>query len=83
MSRLIEIAQKYLEAGFSPIPLVPGEKYPSIKEWQKHGVDPLRSDQIESLFRNTDSIGLVMGYGGLEALDIDSKHFEGNELEQF
>ena len=83
MSSLVEIALKYLEAGFSPIPLVPGEKYPSIKEWQKHGTESLRADQIEGLFRNTDSIGLVMGFGGLEALDIDSKHFEGQELEQF
>ena len=50
MISLVEIALKYLEAGFSPIPLVPGEKYPSIKEWQKHGTESLRADQIEGLF---------------------------------
>ena len=78
---VVHIAGKYLEAGYSPIPLVPGKKYPSLKAWQKHGETALAPEEVPSLFAGTDSIGLAMGFGGLEALDIDSKHFTGGEMQ--
>ena len=75
-----KIAQRYHDAGFSPIPLVPGKKRPAIKGWQQHA-----ETRIEdfSLFNKTNGIGLVMGYDGIQCLDIDAKHFEGDEYNDF
>lgn len=79
-----DIAKRYLSLGFSPIPLVPGEKRPSIREWQQYADEPMGLEEAERLFQHTDSIGLVMGFDGIQCLDIDSKHFtHGNELEEF
>ena len=77
------IAKKYLAHGFSPIPLIDGEKRPSIRNWQQYGVEPMGLQEAESLFQNTGSIGLVMGFDGIQCLDIDAKHFRGTEYETF
>ena len=77
------IAKKYLAHGFSPIPLIDGEKRPSIRNWQQYGVEPMGLQEAESLFQNTGSIGLVMGFDGIQCLDIDAKHFRGKEYEVF
>ena len=66
------IAKKYLAHGFSPIPLIDGEKRPSIRNWQQYGVEPMGLQEAESLFQNTGSIGLVMGFDGIQCLDIDA-----------
>jgi len=79
----IEIAQMYLRAGFSPIPLVRGEKRPSVRAWQNYAQEPMGWSETEQLFADTDSIGLVCGFDGMEVLDIDSKHFDGDELTEF
>ena len=79
----IEIAQMYLRAGFSPIPLVRGEKRPSVRAWQNYAQEPMGWSETEQLFADTDSIGLVCGFDGMEVLDIDSKHFDGDELNEF
>jgi len=77
---ITKIAQKYHDAGFSPIPLIRGKKRPSIKGWQKHA-----ETRIEdfSVFSKTNGIGLVMGFDGIQCLDIDAKHFEGDEYNDF
>ena len=77
---ITKIAQKYHDAGFSPLPLIRGKKRPAIKGWQKHA-----ETRIEdfSLFSKTNGIGLVMGYDGIQCLDIDAKHFEGDEYNDF
>ena len=77
------IAKKYLAHGFSPIPLIDGEKRPSIRNWQQYGVEPMGLQEAESLFQNTGSIGLVMGFDGIQCLDIDAKHFRDKEYETF
>ena len=77
------IAKKYLAHGFSPIPLIDGEKRPSIRNWQQYGEEPMGLQEAESLFQNTGSIGLVMGFDGIQCLDIDAKHFRGTEYETF
>jgi hypothetical protein len=77
------IAKKYLAHGFSPIPLIDGEKRPSIRNWQQYGDEPMGLKEAESLFQNTNSIGLVMGFDGIQCLDIDAKHFRGEEYEVF
>lgn len=77
------IAKKYLAHGFSPIPLIDGEKRPSIRNWQQYGEEPMGLQEAESLFQNTGSIGLVMGFDGIQCLDIDAKHFRDKEYEVF
>ena len=80
---VVDIARRYLAAGFSPIPLVRGDKRPALKGWQRYGTEPISWGDAEQLFTNTDSIGIVCGYDGLEVLDIDAKHFDGDELAEF
>ena len=77
------IAKKYIAHGFSPIPLIDGQKRPSIRNWQQYSEEPMGLQEAESLFQTTSSIGLVMGFDGIQCLDIDSKHFTGNEYEEF
>lgn len=80
---IADIARRYLAAGFSPVPLVRGEKRPAIKNWQRLGSEPISWADTEQMFNETDSIGIVCGYDGLEVLDIDAKHFDGDELTEF
>lgn len=79
MTKAQQAAEKYIQHGFSPVPLVSGQKRPLLKDWTKY-----KDQAIEdlSLF-STDSLGLVCGFNGLEVLDIDAKHFTGKEFEQF
>ena len=79
MTKAQQAAQKYIEHGFSPVPLVSGQKRPLLKDWTKYKDQPIED---LSLF-STDSLGLVCGFNGLEVLDIDAKHFTGNEFEEF
>jgi len=72
-------ASKYLEHGYSPIPLVSGQKRPLLKDWTKYKETPIEDLNLFT----TDSLGLVCGYNGLEVLDIDAKHFTGNEFEEY
>ena len=79
MTKAQTAAEKYLEHGYSPIPLVSGQKRPLLKDWTKYKDSPIED---LSLF-TTDSLGLVCGYNGLEVLDIDAKHFTGNEFQEY
>lgn len=79
MQKLQQAASLYIEHGFSPVPLVNGQKRPLLKDWTKY------KDQVitDLTLFTTDGLGLVCGYNGLEVLDIDAKHFEGNEFVEF
>lgn len=78
-----DIAKKYLASGFSPIPIIDGQKRPMIKSWQQFADEPMSLKEADTLFRSTQSIGLVMGFDGIQCLDIDAKHFTSNEYERF
>jgi len=60
------IATKYIAHGFSPIPLIDGEKRPSIRNWQQYSEEPMGLEEAKQLFQNTNSIGLVMGFDGIQ-----------------
>jgi len=77
---LVQIAKRYRDHGFSPIPLRRDSKVPALKGWQKHADEPI---QDFGVFSTTNGIGLAMGYDGIQCLDIDSKHFEGDEYNDF
>lgn len=78
-----EIAKKYIANGFSPIPIIDGEKRPAIKNWQSYAEEPMGLEEASRLFNNTNSIGLVMGFDGIQCLDIDAKHFTSDEYDRF
>lgn len=77
---ITKIAKKYVDHGFKPIPLRPDSKIPAVKGWQKHIDEPVTDFKP---FANTNAIGLVMGFDGIQCLDIDAKHFEGDEYNEF
>tara|TARA_R110000823_G_scaffold64570_1_gene151447 strand:- start:1480 stop:3444 length:1965 start_codon:yes stop_codon:yes gene_type:complete len=79
MHKLQQAASLYIEHGFSPVPLVSGQKRPLLKDWTQYK-DKVITDL--NLF-STEGLGLVCGFNGLEVLDIDAKHFEGNEFIEF
>ena len=82
-SKTIKIAQQYLKAGYSPIPIKPGKKRPIISGWQEYANKTVGYEETKTMFANTDSIGLVCGFADMEVLDIDSKHFTGDEMAVF
>ena len=75
-----KIAHKYRDHRFSPIPLVRNSKRPLLKGWQQHAETPIEDF---SVFDKTNGIGLVIGFDGIQCLDIDAKYFEGDEYEEF
>ena len=77
---IIKIAQRYIDAGFSPIPLRRDSKIPALKGWQQYSEKQITDLDV---FGKTNGIGLVMGYDGIQCLDIDAKHFEGDEYNDF
>jgi len=77
---IVQIAKRYRDAGCSPIPLRRDSKIPALKGWQKYAEEPVTNFDV---FSDTNGIGLVMGFDGMQCLDIDAKHFEGNEYETF
>ena len=79
MQDIQQAAKLYIEHGFSPVPLVSGQKRPLLKDWTKYKEAPIEDLNLFT----TDSLGLVCGYNGLEVLDIDAKHFTGNEFKEY
>lgn len=77
-----EIAKRYIASGFSPIPIIDGEKRPAIKEWQRFAEQPMSESDVDHIC-TTNSLGLVMGFDGAQCLDIDAKHFTSNEYDRF
>lgn len=64
-------AQKYIESGFSVIPLVYREKYPIIRNWSRYNDKPMKAWQADE-YKEQYNIGLCLGKGsGVIALDFD------------
>lgn len=77
---IIKIAKKYRDAGCSPIPLRRNSKAPALKGWQQYSEFQIQDFEV---FGQTNGIGLVMGFDNIQCLDIDAKHFEGDEYNEF
>ena len=61
MQEIQQAAKLYIEHGFSPVPLVSGQKLPLLKDWTKYKEAPIENLNLFT----TDSLGLVCGYNGL------------------
>jgi hypothetical protein len=75
-SSALEQALGYLGLGWSVLPLVPGEKRPTMP-WQALQHEVPRREVVETWFRDcpTCNVGVVTGgVSGLVVLDVDPKH---------
>ena len=71
---MIRIAIKYLNKGFSVIP-VTKDKNPAIEAWGSYIYSPIPAAKAQALFENADGIALLMGgKKKLTTIDIDSKY---------
>lgn len=71
---MIRIAIKYLNKGFSVIP-VTKDKNPAIEAWGSYIYSPIPVNKAQGLFEDADGIALLMGgKKKLTTIDIDSKY---------
>ena len=77
-----KIARKYIQNGFSVIPLK-ANKTPALY-WQKYQKQLMTEDEIEKYFKDTEGIGLVCGAisGNLVAIDEDLKYDISGDLHE-
>jgi hypothetical protein len=80
---LLESALRYLEMGFSVIPIVPGEKKPCVK-WEPYQKERASKEQITAWWTINPkaNIGIITGeISDLFVVDIDSEEGQQNLLE--
>ena len=70
----LAFAEALLDAGYSPLPIIPGSKKPALKGWSSYCETPLARERIRSYAERWPAAGLgvALGYGGVIALDIDT-----------
>jgi len=68
-------AEALLDAGYSPLPIVPGQKKPALKEWSNYCAAPMTRDRIRDYGarRPRASLGVALGFAGVAALDVDTE----------
>lgn len=71
---IIEKAKEYKRRGYSPIPLLPREKFTNEKGWQKLNLD---EDEINDRFSSNSNIGVLLGAPSNNLVDIDIDCEEG------
>lgn len=73
-----DTAFRLIEAGHSPVPIVPGTKRPALAGWQRLCNAPLSPDEIERIARSPIAygVGVALGFNGLVAIDVDTDDAE-------
>ena len=68
-------AEVLLDAGYSPLPIIPGRKKPALRAWSNFCVEPITRPRIQSYgaCRPRASLGVALGYAGVIALDVDTE----------
>ena len=68
-------AEVLLDAGYSPLPIIPGRKKPALRAWSNFCVEPITRPRIQSYGarRPRASLGVALGYAGVIALDVDTE----------
>jgi hypothetical protein len=71
-------AEALLDAGYSPLPIIPGRKKPAIKEWSDFCAAPMPRGRIQDYGARWPraSLGVALGYAGVVALDVDTEDAE-------
>ena len=68
-------AEALLDAGYSPLPVIPGQKKPALRAWSNFCAAPMARDRIRDYAARWPraSLGLALGYAGVIALDVDTE----------
>jgi hypothetical protein len=81
MDNIKDKALQYLDLGLSVIP-INQDKSPALRSWKPYQLEKANVDDIGILFRDVHGIAIVCGEvsGGLEVIDVDTKHDSTNTL---
>ncbi len=68
-------AEALFDAGYSPLPVIPGRKKPALRAWSNFCAEPMPRSRIQSYVARWPgaSLGLALGYAGVIALDVDTE----------
>ena len=68
-------AEALLDAGYSPLPIVPGRKKPALREWSNFCAAPMTPGRIQDYGARWPraSLGVALGFAGVVALDVDTE----------
>lgn len=68
-------AEALLDAGYSPLPIIPGRKKPALRAWSNFCAAPMPRARVQSYGARWPraSLGLALGYAGVIALDVDTE----------
>lgn len=74
LKALTASAKKYIESGISVL-ATDSEKSP-LRSWKKYQEEIMAADQVEGSFSKAGGVGIICGVvsGGLEVVDVDTKH---------
>ena len=74
-STALQMAHRYLELGFSVVPVRKGQKRPALKSWKEYQTRQPTPQELERWFNGNDhGLGIVCGQiSGLVVLDADSE----------
>lgn len=74
MSEIVKAAKKYIEQGYSVIP-VDRLKQPLMKTWGKYQIAPMDVKDVEKHFKNAYGVAMLMGGSkSLVCIDFDLKY---------
>lgn len=73
MANLVKLAQKYIRAGYSVIP-VGTNKIPTIPGWRDYQEKPMSENDAVKLFKNASGIALLGGVNNVTIVDHDLKN---------
>jgi hypothetical protein len=80
---MLEFAQKYLDAGFSIVPLAPNSKRPSLESWAEFQQRRPMLEEVAQWWQNGSNCGIAVVCGkvsGIVVLDIDDEEKFGVAL---
>ena len=68
-------AEALLDAGYSPLPIMPGRKKPALREWSNYCAAPMTHGRIQDYGARWPraSLGVALGFAGVVALDVDTE----------
>ena len=68
-------AEALLDAGYSPLPILPGRKKPALREWSNYCAAPMTRGRIQGYGARWPraSLGVALGFAGVVALDVDTE----------
>lgn len=73
MSNINNLAQKLLENGFEPIPIAPGKKYPTLKNWSTMEVNSDTVNMWKNMGLGDSGVGIRTGKVFAIDVDVDDK----------